>query len=186
MSEEIYDPRERLEIFLNAIRTGDVEDLPDPQTREEMYLAAIAGKSALPDPTDASVGAALVLDADKNPVWVTPTPPESKKYYLHLVTGTSHSQKVEVSIITSSETSFTSTTLNSYLYQLGTSAGGISYPASGSFIDSGTLIIVRGIYYTSSKASLYTQGVTITDGALTSTGFGSDNFNFSSDTVKEI
>ena len=69
MPEEIYDPRERLEIFLNAVRTGDVDDLPDPQTREEMYLAAIASKSALPDTADASVGDALVLDSDKTPVW---------------------------------------------------------------------------------------------------------------------
>ena len=111
---------------------------------------------------------------------------ESKKYYLHLVTGISHSQKIEVSIITSSATPFTSSTLNSYLYSLGTSAGGTSYPASGAFFDGSTLIIVRGIYWTTSAPTLFTRGVTITDGALAATGFGSDSFNFSSDTVKEI
>ena len=42
---DIYDPRDRREIVLNGIKAGDASGLPDPQTREEMYLAAIAGKS---------------------------------------------------------------------------------------------------------------------------------------------
>lgn len=108
MSEEIYDPRERLEIFLNAVRTGDVESLPDPQTREEMYLAAIAAKSALPDPTDASVGDALLLDADKVPTWgpVTPAP----KYMHNIKISKSGGATIFFKFVNSVANAYTSTT----------------------------------------------------------------------------
>lgn len=35
-------PLTRGEVFLNAVATGDASNLPDPKTREEMYLEAIA------------------------------------------------------------------------------------------------------------------------------------------------
>lgn len=57
---DIYDPRDRREIFLNGIKAGDASGLPDPQTREEMYLAAIAGKS-LPEFPDADGSYILTL-----------------------------------------------------------------------------------------------------------------------------
>lgn len=115
MSEEIYDPRERLEIFLNAVRTGDVEGLPDPQTREEMYLAAIAAKSALPDTADASVGDALVLDDDKKPIWQA----NDKKSYLHIIKASkSNSYYILTSIVTNFNTPFTYDALYEYLSHL--------------------------------------------------------------------
>lgn len=49
---DIYDPRDRREIFLNGVRAGDASGLPDPQTRDELYLAAIAGKSLPEFPTE--------------------------------------------------------------------------------------------------------------------------------------
>jgi hypothetical protein len=120
MSEEIYDPRERLEIFLNAVRTGDVEDLPDPQTREEMYLAAIAAKSALPDTTDASPGDALMLDEDKIPVWSTPGGGDN--YYLHQIrlsfTSPSRGQ-VRFKIISNDSEAYTKETFFGHLVQVG-------------------------------------------------------------------
>lgn len=39
---DIYDPRTRDEIFLNALKTGDISELPEPATREELFLSAIA------------------------------------------------------------------------------------------------------------------------------------------------
>lgn len=207
-------PRSRDEVLLQAIVSGDSSAMGDPRDREEEFVKAIADKETLPDYSEASEGDVLQIGTD-GPEWGTvpnelpaiaagdagkvlkvnsgetgvewgAAGGEGKKYYLHLVQGTSHSKKVEISIITSSATVFTSATFKTYLYQIGTTAGGVSYPASGSFIDSNTLIIVRGVYWTSSSVMLATQGVTITDGALAATGFGSDSFNFSSDTVKEI
>ncbi len=119
MPEEIYDPRERLEIFLNAVRTGDVEGLPDPQTREEMYLAAIAAKSALPDPSEASAGDTLVLDSDKKPVWGTVPIPETKKYYNHSIRLGSGDIIFYMNIITDSPASFTRDTLQQYIIDHG-------------------------------------------------------------------
>ena len=39
---DIYDPRDRFEIFLKAIKDCDASTLPDPETREEIFLKAIA------------------------------------------------------------------------------------------------------------------------------------------------
>lgn len=39
---DIYDPRNRNELFLDGVRTGEPDRLPDPRTRIELYLKAIA------------------------------------------------------------------------------------------------------------------------------------------------
>lgn len=44
---DIYDPRDRRELFLRGLLDGD-GDLPDPETREELFLAAIAAR-AIPE-----------------------------------------------------------------------------------------------------------------------------------------
>ena len=120
MSEEIYDPRERLEIFLNAVRTGDVEGLPDPQTREEMYLAAIAAKSGLPDTADASVGDALVLDVDKKPIWGKIGSDTLYQHFITLRSGTGANAITAIfSIIASKSSAFTVAELATYLADLG-------------------------------------------------------------------
>lgn len=54
MPDDIYNPRDRFEIFLKAIKDADASDLPEPETREEIFLKAIAEtlqaiKEALPD-----------------------------------------------------------------------------------------------------------------------------------------
>lgn len=70
---DIYDPRDRREIFLNGIKAGDASGLPDPQTREEMYLAAIATKSLpeFPD-TDGSYMLTLTIsDGEATLEWVS-------------------------------------------------------------------------------------------------------------------
>ena len=70
---DIYDPRDRREIFLNGIKAGDASGLPDPQTREEMYLAAIAGKSLPEFPnTDGSYILSLTIsDGAATLEWVS-------------------------------------------------------------------------------------------------------------------
>ncbi len=65
---DIYDPRDRREIFLNGIKAGDTSGLPDPQTREEVYLAAIAAKSL---PEYPSANGTYVLQAVKSNSGVT-------------------------------------------------------------------------------------------------------------------
>ena len=53
MPDDIFNPRDRFEIFLKAIKDADASNLPEPETREEIYLKAIAEqlqaiKEALP------------------------------------------------------------------------------------------------------------------------------------------
>lgn len=54
MPDTTLNPRDRLELFLKAIKDADASDLPEPETREEIFLKAIAEqlqaiKAALPD-----------------------------------------------------------------------------------------------------------------------------------------
>lgn len=192
MSEEIYDPRERLEIFLNAVRTGDVEGLPDPQTREEMYLAAIAGKSALPDTADASIGDALVLDADKKPVWDSIPAPTIPKKYVHNIwlekSSSSIVTTVAFTIINSDSTPFDNIeTVRSYLRSLTTSAPLV---ASGRrFDESGTnptFYAIYGIFAASSASSFYFKcdGIQVVDGKLDDFAYGV-SFSFSGGTISD-
>lgn len=46
------DIRDRRELFLAAVARGDASDLPDPETREEAIIAAIARRSLPPYPTE--------------------------------------------------------------------------------------------------------------------------------------
>ena len=41
---DVYDPRDRMEVFLRGLLDGD-GDLPDPETREELFLSAIAARA---------------------------------------------------------------------------------------------------------------------------------------------
>ena len=143
MSEEIYDPRERLEIFLNAVRTGDVEDLPDPQTREEMYLAAIAAKSDLPDTTEASVGDALVLDEDKKPTWAA----AGAKKYVNNIYSTNTGWGFHCSIITTEQLNYAK--FARYLYSIGATYIAQAYPATGYNPDKKSVI---GVFSTDGTA----------------------------------
>ncbi|MBO7096322.1 MAG: hypothetical protein J6V94_05125 [Lachnospiraceae bacterium] len=70
---DIFDPRDRREIFLNGIKAGDASGLPDPQTREEMYLAAIAAKSLpeFPDADGTYVLSLTISDGDATLEWVS-------------------------------------------------------------------------------------------------------------------
>lgn len=170
MPEEIYDPRERLEIFLNAIRTGNVDDLPDPQTREEMYLAAIAGKSALPDTTDASVGDTLMLNNEKIPEWGT-----SAKHYLHYIyikiTESSVDMKCAFTLITSDSTAFTSkSALYDYInnHIMHNSSGEVFLTANATSVNNVMKMVTFFRLGTSSPGIRYNT-VNLSDG--TSSGF---------------
>lgn len=70
---DIYDPRDRREIFLNGIKAGDTSGLPDPQTREELYLAAIAAKSLpeFPDTDDTYILSLTISDGVATLEWVS-------------------------------------------------------------------------------------------------------------------
>ena len=133
------DPRSREELFLNGILSDDPSDLPDPETREELYLKAIAekiGSRGLPDTTDASIGDALILDNDKNPVWSTPS--GGTKKYMHYISvrggvydsGISDPFGVSFSAITDSATPITTLTLTDLLTSLGATTYAIGYPCS--------------------------------------------------------
>lgn len=50
--EGLPDPQNREEIFLYAIASGDVSDLPAPETRKELFLTAIAERLKKEDVND--------------------------------------------------------------------------------------------------------------------------------------
>lgn len=179
MPEEIYDPRERLEIFLNAVRTGDVEGLPDPQTREEMYLAAIAGKSALPDTTDAAVGDALVIDSDKKPVWAT----AGAKKYLHNIKIVSGTTYISFAFINEVETAYTSiTNVGKALYAI---YGDHDIPANG-YITNRIITYLHSQNANGTYFSLIGVNITFDNGTLTMTPNSSYNFTPSGSIIDDV
>lgn len=165
MSEDIYDPRERLEIFLNAIRTGDVDDLPDPETREELYLYAIASKSPLPDTADASVGDALVLDSDKNPVWAA----GGKKYYMHNVSLTASRGSFSVSIISDDSTPFTTVAgVAKWLNDHNFNSTMHAYPTGGFFNTSLNIIGLGAFSTDGANVYAYISAISFVNSVITS------------------
>lgn len=74
MANEL-DPRTRKEVFLAGMLYGDPDDLPDPETRDELYMKAIGEAikaGGLPDPSEASEGDVLAIGSD-GPEWVSPS-----------------------------------------------------------------------------------------------------------------
>ena len=69
------DPRTRKEVFLSGMLYGDPEDLPDPETRDELFMKAIAEtikEGGVPSPEGADVGDVLTIGAD-GPEWAAPS-----------------------------------------------------------------------------------------------------------------
>lgn len=84
MANEL-DPRTRKEVFLAGMLYGDPEDLPDPETRDELYMKAIGEAikaGGLPDPSEASEGDVLTVGAD-GPEWAAPA---GGGKYIHNIT----------------------------------------------------------------------------------------------------
>lgn len=85
---DIYDPRERREVFLNAIRTGDTNDLPDPENREELFLSAIAGNAGLPEGVSYTTTAPTAANTDGLKFVVLSSDPGTKyPGWFYIITG---------------------------------------------------------------------------------------------------
>lgn len=69
----VTDPRDRLELFLKGIIDADFSNLPDPITRDEIFLAAIAARAIPEYPnTDGTYILQLTItDGDATLEWVS-------------------------------------------------------------------------------------------------------------------
>ena len=102
------DPRTRKEVFLAGMLYGDPEDLPDPETRDELYMKAIAEvikAGGIPDPSEASVGDVLTNGAD-GPEWAPPSGGVSElwTHILYITMGGGVTGNIKVAFVSDSQT----------------------------------------------------------------------------------
>ena len=116
MANEL-DPRTRKEVFLAGMLYGDPDDLPDPNTRDELFMKAIAEtikEGGVPSPEGANVGDVLTIGAD-GPEW---TAPSGGTLYRHNIRFTQTNMDVMTVIINSTSTALTKTDVLAHINAL--------------------------------------------------------------------
>lgn len=172
MANEL-DPRTRKEVFLAGMLYGDPDDLPDPNTRDELYMKAIAEtikEGGVPSPEGADVGDVLTIGAD-GPEWAAPSGGDS--HYLHEISYRASSESLMFSIITDSPEPYTylHLAMKEVFDKYGADA---EVPANGerggsNFLGPISSLKVTSATDTGAAYKLYGLRIYLSDGALNST-----------------